>query len=88
MQKNIDSKEGGLRKKRHHYKHNWMPIRCGITMAPRKMQGLDLRIQRQQLRDLHNFRFDCMNKQMCNIVCFNPFKPFIVLKEIEKFEGR
>ncbi len=40
------------------------------------------------MKDLHNFKFDCKKKQMCNIVCFNPFKPFIFLKEIEEFEGR
>jgi hypothetical protein len=36
MQKNIDSKEGGPRKKISHREHNWMPIRHGTTMALKK----------------------------------------------------
>ncbi len=52
------------------------------------MQRLALRIQKQLVRDLCNFKFDCKKKQMCNIICFNPFKLFIFLKEIKEFEGR
>jgi hypothetical protein len=57
-------------------------------MAPKKTRGLALRIQRQQVKDPHNFRFDYRKKQICNVVCFNPFKVFFFFKEIEECEGK
>lgn len=81
MQKNIDSKKGCPGKRKRCHGHNWMPIKHGTTMAPKKTQGFVIKIQRQQVRDPRNFKFDYMKKQICNVVCFNPFKPFFFQRD-------
>jgi hypothetical protein len=57
-------------------------------MAPKKMRELFLRIQRQKVKDPLPFQIWLQEETNVEFVCFDLFKTFFILKEIEESEGR
>jgi hypothetical protein len=67
-------------------------IGCQLGAEPkwhqRRHEDLLLGFKGSRWKDLCNFIFDYINKHICNILCSNPFKPILFLKESEESKGK